>query len=188
VVVYITEYASKKVAVLGEVPAPGFYVLKEKSTLLSLLSEAGLPLSGSGATIILTRSPDVETLSGEVPAPTVLNLRELVSPWQDQEPVRIEAGDRIFVRFGSGGKVIVSGKVKSPGVLPMSDGLTAIEAINRAGGLAEFGSLKGVRVVREGKTGSEVLTLDLTAVLEGDRSQDVELADGDIVIVPRRWF
>jgi protein involved in polysaccharide export with SLBB domain len=78
--------------------------------------------------------------------------------------------------------------VKRPGVVALTDGLTAVEAINQAGGLAEFGSLKGIRVVRDSPNGSEVMTVDLTAVMDGDRSKDVDLQDGDIVVVPRRWF
>ena len=190
VAVYVAEYGSKKVAILGDIPKSGWYVLKDDSTLLSLLSEAGLKLAEGDAVIIITRAGDSgpEKRGREAMAPVTYKLERLLNPWQDQPPVELSDGDRIFVKSGSEGKVIMSGKVKTPGVIPLTDGMTAMEAINKAGGLADFGSLDGVRIVRDDPKGSEVIKLNLQAVMDGDRSKDLELKAGDIVVVPRRWF
>jgi polysaccharide export outer membrane protein len=187
VVVYIKSYGSKKVAVLGDVPAPGFYTLKKDRSILSVLADAGLPLSGGDRKIIITRAP-VATAGNEPMVPIVLSLEKLQSPWHTTEPVILSAGDRIYVKSDTEGKVFIQGKVKRPGTLELRAGMTLMEAINQAGGLAEFGSLKGVRVIRESKEGADVISVDLNAVLQGDRSNDIALEDGDIVIVPRRWF
>jgi polysaccharide biosynthesis/export protein len=192
VAVFVREYDSKKVALLGDIPTPGFYVLKADGSLLAMLSEAGLKLSGTDATTTITLTRSIDTRDGaktrEAPVPQVYKLEELLNPWQEQEPIVLHDGDRVFVRSGSSGKVIVSGKVSRPGVISLSDGLTVMEAINKAGGAAEFANLKTVRVVRESPTGSEVIPVDVTAIMNGDRSQDQPLRDGDIIVVPRRWF
>ncbi|MDA0322171.1 MAG: polysaccharide biosynthesis/export family protein [Verrucomicrobia bacterium] len=187
VAIYIKSYGSKKVAVLGDVPSPGFYTLQKDRSILSVLADAGLPLSGGDRQIIITRAHSAEA-DAELRVPIVLSLEKLQSPWHTAEPVVLGAGDRVYVKSDTEGKVFVQGKVKRPGTLTLRAGMTLMEAINSAGGLAEFGSLKGVRVVRESKEGADVISVDLNAVLEGDRSNDVPLEDGDIIIVPRRWF
>lgn len=187
VAVYVKEYNSQRIAVLGDVPSPGIFPLKADSTLLSVLAEAGLKLAGGETTIIVTRSPEAAG-AALAEAPLVLKLDEVLNPWQEQAGVRLRDRDRIFVKSGAAGKVIVSGKVNRPGVIPLTEGMSVMEAINKAGGVAEFGSLKGVRVVRENKEGSEVMTVNLEDVIAGDRSKDILVQAGDIVVVPRRWF
>jgi polysaccharide biosynthesis/export protein len=185
VAVYVKEYGSKKVAVLGDVPKPGFFSLTADSSLLSLLSESGLKLAGADTTVVVTRSSGN---GAAAPVPLVLKLDELLNPFHEQKPVRLGDRDRIFVKSGVGGRIIVSGKVKRPGVIALSEGMSVVEAINKAGGVADFGSLKGVRIVRESEEGSEVINVNVEAMIKGDASQDVPVRDGDIVVVPRRWF
>lgn len=190
VAVYVKEYNSKKVAVLGDITTPGFFTLKQDSSLLAVLSEAGVPLSNGDMTIMITHADSAPTNGPDASPqlPTIVSMEKLLNPWQGEAAVMAQDGDRIFVRSGGRGKVIVSGKVKTSGVVPFSEGLTVLEAINKAGGLAEFANPKAIRVVRETATGSEVRDVDLSAVMQGDRSRDIALEDGDIIIVPRRWF
>lgn len=191
VAVYVREYRSKKVAVLGDVPNPGFYVLKADTSLLSLLAEAGVSLSGEDMTLMLRQGKPAAAArrdGREDNAPEILSLEKLLNPWQGQTDVELKHGDQIFVKAGGGGKVIVSGRVKSPGVISHSDGMTLLEAVNKAGGLSDYASAKAIRVVRETPNGSDVTEVNLHAVMGGDRSQDMVLKEGDVVIVPRRWF
>lgn len=87
-----------------------------------------------------------------------------------------------------GGRVIVSGEVRQPGIYPMGLGLTALSATVLAGGFTDFasaGRTKVVRILRNGST--EVLKLDLGKVIKG-KVPDMVLRDGDRVDVPRRLF
>ena len=189
VTVYIRGYGSKRVAILGDVSAPGFYVLKERSSLLQMLSEAGLALGNTAATIIITRGAEGGVGDeAEAVAPTIIQLSQLLNPWHEGEAIVLRGGDRVFVRGLGGEKVIVSGKVKKPGSVPLMDGMTIMEAIEKAGGLSEFGSLKGIKLVRDTPEGSSVERVDLSGVLQGDKSNDVSLRNGDLLVVPRRWF
>jgi protein involved in polysaccharide export with SLBB domain len=54
--------------------------------------------------------------------------------------------------------VCVGGQVRKPGRLAMSPGITLGSAVERAGGATDFGSLRRVRLLREG----EVREFDLS--------------------------
>lgn len=81
-------------------------------------------------------------------------------------------------------KVSVTGDVKTPGPLAMSDvPLTLVDAITRSGGTNNDADLQRVRLMRGGK----LYTLDADAVLDrGDVTQNVMLQNGDIINVPDR--
>jgi polysaccharide export outer membrane protein len=87
-----------------------------------------------------------------------------------------------------GGRVLVSGEVRQPGIYPMGLGLTVLSATVLAGGFTDFastGRAKIVRTLRNGRT--EVLKVDLGKVIKG-QVPDLVLRDGDRVDVPRRMF
>ncbi|SAL14181.1 polysaccharide export protein [Caballeronia udeis] len=81
-------------------------------------------------------------------------------------------------------KVSVTGEVKTPGPLAMSDvPLTLVDAITRSGGTNADADLQRVRLTRNGK----LYELDADGVLDrGEISQNVMLQSGDIVNVPDR--
>lgn len=81
-------------------------------------------------------------------------------------------------------KVSVTGDVKVPGPLAMSDvPLTLVDAITRSGGTNSDADLQRVKLTR----GGTLYTLDANAMLErGDVRQNVMLQNGDIVNVPDR--
>ncbi len=81
-------------------------------------------------------------------------------------------------------KVQVTGEVKTPGPLALTDvPLTLVDAISRSGGTTSDADLQRVRLTRDGK----LYKLDANAMLDrGEVSQDVMLQQGDIVNVPDR--
>ncbi|AFQ51313.1 Polysaccharide export lipoprotein Wza [Burkholderia cepacia GG4] len=81
-------------------------------------------------------------------------------------------------------KVQVTGEVKQPGPLAVSDvPLTLVDAISRSGGSTNEADLQRVRLTREGK----LYTLDANGVLDrGEVKQNVMLQPGDIINVPDR--
>lgn len=79
-------------------------------------------------------------------------------------------------------QVNVLGEVKSPGTFRLSSLTTLFNAIYRAGGVTETGSLRAVRLVRAGET---VAVADLYDFLfTGNNSGDIALKEGDVIIVP----
>jgi polysaccharide export outer membrane protein len=86
-------------------------------------------------------------------------------------------------------KVVIIGRVKTPGVQRFDNIPTLLEAISRAGGLAEDAAqhhnLSHVAVVR-GR--DRVAWLDLRNLLEaGDLSLNLRLKRNDVVIIPDFW-
>lgn len=81
-------------------------------------------------------------------------------------------------------KVQVTGDVKTPGPLAMSDvPLTLVDAITRSGGTTDNADIDRVRLTRGGK----LYVLDANRMLDqGDTTQNVVLQDGDIINVPDR--
>jgi polysaccharide biosynthesis/export protein len=81
-------------------------------------------------------------------------------------------------------KVQITGDVKTPGPLSMSDvPLTLVDAITRSGGTTDNADINRVRLTRGGK----LYVLDANRMLDnGDSTQDVLLQDGDVINIPDR--
>ena len=79
-------------------------------------------------------------------------------------------------------KIYVVGEVVRPGAYELSSLATVSNAVYAACGPARSGSLRQVRIVREGKAVAELDFYDF--LLHGDRSQDRRLQAGDVVMVP----
>lgn len=78
-------------------------------------------------------------------------------------------------------QVFVLGEVRKPGGYQISSMSTALHALYLAGGPTADGTLRDVQVLRRGETAQSV---DIYAfILNGDRSKDQPLQDGDIVFV-----
>lgn len=83
-------------------------------------------------------------------------------------------------RFRPRGTVTVGGQVNSPGPVTMLGATTLEQAIARAGGATEFGSLHRVKLIRDGKQ----KTFDTT---KGE-TQTVILQDNDAVEVSQKMI
>ena len=81
-------------------------------------------------------------------------------------------------------KVQVTGEVKTPGPLAVSDvPLTLVDAITRSGGTTGDADIQRVRLTRDHK----LYVLDANRMLDrGDTTQDVLLQNGDVINVPDR--
>ncbi len=79
-------------------------------------------------------------------------------------------------------KVIVVGEVGRPGAYELSSLASASNAVYAACGPTKNGSLRKIRVMREGKLLTELDLYDL--LVNGDRSGDRRLQAGDVIMVP----
>ena len=79
-------------------------------------------------------------------------------------------------------QINVMGEVVQPGTYSLSSFSTVFHALYRAGGVNEIGSLRSVRVMREGMT---IATIDVYEfILHGKTGDDIRLQEGDVIIVP----
>ena len=92
-------------------------------------------------------------------------------------------------------RVFVMGEVRAPGPVPLTGGMTLIEALSRAGSTqpTASGDVAVVRAPQGAKgplmpnqdSGSEVFRASIRALESGSLSQNIELRDGDTIFVPR---
>jgi len=89
-------------------------------------------------------------------------------------------------------RVFVTGEVRAPGMIPLTGGMTLVEALTRAGGATGVTSSGEVAIVRqkqEGKPvnaeGDEPLRVSLRDLESGGRTGNIELKDGDTIYVLR---
>lgn len=78
-------------------------------------------------------------------------------------------------------QVNVMGEVMVPGTYYLSSLSTIYHALYRAGGVSELGSLRDIRLVRNGETVSSIDIYDF--LTKGSSEGDISLQDGDIVLV-----
>ncbi len=79
-------------------------------------------------------------------------------------------------------RVYLTGEVKKPGAYTASSLTTLFNALYLAGGPTERGSLRNVKLIKNGKS-SKVVDL-YKFLLEGDSQGDIRLSSGDAVFVP----
>lgn len=78
-------------------------------------------------------------------------------------------------------QISIMGEVEVPGTYTLSAFSSVFHALYRAGGVNEIGSLRSIKVVRNGHT---VADLDVYAyIMKGKMSDDIRLHDGDVIIV-----
>ncbi|QEM70204.1 polysaccharide biosynthesis protein [Geobacter sp. FeAm09] len=79
-------------------------------------------------------------------------------------------------------QVFVVGEVELPGSYPISSLATVVNALSAAGGPTKNGSLRVIKLTRNGKPAENIDLYDM--FLSGDRSKDVRLQNGDTIFVP----
>lgn len=175
--VFVREYRSHPISILGEVRQPGLYYLQEPRSLLEMLSMAGGLNEDAGTTVFLRR-PDPAH-----PGVNDLISVELASLLHDERralAVMVQDDDTLYVP--KAGVVFVEGAVKKPGAYPLQGAPTILKAITMAGGLAFEAKRSGVRLVRDSGGEPEVTRVDVVRIRE-DPSLDLVIQDGDVVVV-----
>ena len=193
VLVLVEDYRSQEVYVLGAINKPGAYQLTGQATLLEMISRAEGVVMQKGAgragrTLILLRPiggganghQKVETKTLDLHSLLVRGDLSLNFKVRDKDTIYIPKTDSVFV----------FGEVKQPGEIQiLGKGITAAEAIAMAGGLTRIASPRGVKVVRVVNGAEQTINLNLNDIIKrGDKSKDVALQSGDIVVVPESFF
>jgi polysaccharide export outer membrane protein len=185
--VLVKEYNSKTVTLLGAVKlvtgrlsGPGTYKLRGRTTLLKALSEAGGPSEKANLREVSVRHKNGKRLR--------VNLYKIINQGDVSQNVVLNDGDTVIVPTleESRSKVFVFGEVERPGVYPMSDRMTLMEAVSLSGGFKQRTVLASARIIRGDFARPEVIACDLDKLLNnGDVSQNITLKDGDLVYLPK---
>jgi len=153
-----------KVDVRGTLRNPGPVYVYAGDTLAQAISQAG----GYGeitsvSRIILNRNGKIMIISSGSPV--------MAGPAQD--------GDELVLQPAV--HVDVVGVVQHPGTLVLQSGNSLYAALYQAGGPAAHADMAHVKVVHDGETTNH----DLSKIVRGDVSANIQLSDGDTVVVPK---
>jgi polysaccharide export outer membrane protein len=175
--IFISEYKSRKVTVLGEVAKPGLVVLRGASTLMEVISDAGGITQNAGDTLSIQR----KVIKGgekkdkeEVAA--IVDLKRLFEDGDVTVNVPVLDGDSIYVPKAA--FVYVNGEVKTPGAYKITKGLTVLKSITLAGGFSPKAAEGRVKIIRKADKGEVTLRA---------KFDDLVMPD-DIITVPESWF
>lgn len=97
---------------------------------------------------------------------------------------RNDAGTDIRLSLGQirSIQINVLGDVVNPGTYSVSSFATVFHALYLAGGIKEPGTLRNIKVSRNGKTIATVDVYDF--LMNGSREKDIRLEEGDVILVP----
>jgi polysaccharide export outer membrane protein len=186
--VFIKEYHSRQVAIIGAVNDQSRFELQRRIRLLELLTYAKGPSTKAGQTINVVHSPPTLLCQKETDGEDVAaafasyKLSDVLTGDPRANPYLLP-GD--IVTIPEADQVYVVGNVFTPITIPLKEPVTLSQAVAMAGGVRQDSKKDKVRIVRQ-EPGSSVrkeLIVDLTAI-EKKSADDIALQANDIIDVP----
>jgi polysaccharide export outer membrane protein len=197
--VFVREYRSRKVAVIGAVLKAGLYEpATPTDTIFDMIAQARGPAVDASRSVVFIphASKDAAELAALVPAkdrpappvesllrnvdPVVFDLREMSAEMSQvvwSLPVR--PGDVIMIP--EAGTVYIQGWVEKPGYYKISQDLTMLSVVAASGGPRFAADMAAARLIRPEPNGQKrIFDVDLQAVARGEKS-DVYVQNGDVI-------
>jgi polysaccharide export outer membrane protein len=184
--VFIKEYHSRQVAIIGAVNEQGRFELQRRVRLLDLLTYAKGPSPKAGQTINVVHStaPSFckKANDDEISAFASYRLSDTLLGEPKANPY-LEAGD--IVTLPDADQVYVVGNVVMPLTIPLKEPITVSRAIAMAGGTRQDTKKDKIRIVRQepGAQTKKEMLVDLSAI-EKRQAEDIQLQPNDIIDVP----
>lgn len=174
--VFVQEYASQGVIVMGEVRSPGTYTLLGEHSLYGALAAAGGPTVSEGSTIVVTHQADPE--HKEVVRVTSPDYSE------SQRLTRVDPGDTVFVSRAS--VFYIVGNVGHPGAftLPLGQSINVLQAIALADGTQRATDDSKASIIRPTPNGPQTIHIDIKKIYKNEALNQPLQAD-DILVIPR---
>lgn len=185
VTVFIKDYQSKRVSVLGAVEEPGPYELLGRQTLLQLISQAGGLTEEAGDEIIVIRQLQDGTSNA-----LKISIDDLILKGDANLNIPLEPNDIINIPAIKIVFIYVFGQVRRPGAIEVrkSNIPTLLQVIAQAGGFSERASKGGVLIKRRDKDGKEQqIKVNVKDIIKG-KKKDIQLLENDVVYVPETIF
>jgi len=175
--VFVREYRSQRVSVLGAVQHPGVFELTGPKTIVDLLALAG------GVTDQASRQVQLVRAGPQGRESYVVDLQDLTGDPAVPANLTVTGGDVLSVpRAGS---FFVDGAVSKPGAYRLDRPYTLTQALATAGGcdrdVAQASATQIFR--RRNGTTPETLTVDINKIPRGEAEDPLIYAD-DVIVVP----
>jgi polysaccharide export outer membrane protein len=173
--VFVREFASSGVTVVGEVGKPGAYTTLGPHRLFDIIQSAGgLTEKAANRAVITHRGSD-----------TASTFELSKDPAQmAQSNVEVQPGDTIVVPIAP--IVYVLGEVGKPGGYALGSGIngvTILRVVAAAGGPTRDASVGKTKMLRKTPNGLEQIPVPLKKILSA-KAPDVPLEPDDIIFVP----
>lgn len=204
--VFVKEYKSLPVAIIGAVNTPAQFQLQRRVRLLELVSRAGGPSNRAGNFIHIIHSNDYDFCQGNsrntnppnnskpatgeeqtdtisiMTALSTVNIRDLLGGKLDAN-LYVQPGDIISVPEAD--QIYVTGAVNRPGAYSLTTRITLTQALGLAGGVNMEGAKNRVRLVRQDPNSDKRTEVvynigDITK----RKIEDIVLLPNDIIEVP----
>jgi polysaccharide export outer membrane protein len=189
--VFIKEFQSTPVAVVGAVDKPGRFQLQRRVRLAELIAFAGGHTDKAGLRVQVARTGG-QTLCEfrGVNSPEGAGGEELLS-FNLIDTLRGEANSNPYMRPGDivaipeAEQAFVVGNVFKPSVIPLKEPITVSQAVAMAGGTLKNSKTDKVRILRQvpNSPNKTEIIVNLSAISKL-KAEDVVLRGGDIVEVP----
>jgi polysaccharide export outer membrane protein len=175
VLVFVEQFTSQTISVLGEVNKPGAFPGLGDHTLYEMLSAAGGLTQFASQTALIYRRSQEEPLR--------ISIKPALDMADASATFPVYAGDRIVVP--KTGLVYVVGAVKTPNVfpLPSNSNLTLVRALTLAGGPLRTAKRGQIHLVRTMNDSRVDIPVDMGKVLAG-KTADMQVKPDDIIYVP----
>lgn len=195
VTLFIKDFKSRPVSVVGSVAKPGVYYMTGRRTLVEVLALAG-GLAGGGAgagkNLYVERASGFEDLPQQdginqiAPDKVSIELKKLL--YSQDTALNIEVKPFDIISVSRAGIIYLAGAFNRPGgyVLTDKDTITVLEAVAMAGGIGGNARTSEAKIIRrssESATTGTTIPIDLKKVMKG-KAPDVELAANDIFLLP----
>lgn len=169
--VFVDEFRSRKVVVLGNVRNPGIIELSGPTTFLELVSKAGGFDKDAGTSATIKRK------IGEKDTVIPVNLTSLVKGGDMSQNIQINDEDTVYI--SGAGMCYVTGEVGQPGTYPCGDGATVLKLVALAKGFNGKASKSSVSIIR--------MESDKKNVMK-DVNLDTPVYENDVIVVPESFF
>lgn len=160
--VEVVGYASNYVTMLGAIGSPGLQPIDREYRVSEVIARAG-GIRPDGADYVILRRETGEELR--------LPFEKLAMGGDADDPV-VLPGDKLYVPPAE--NYFIYGQINAPGAFPLKGELTLRKAIARSGGVTPSGSMKRVKVFRNG--------VEQRAELENP------VQPGDVIVIGERLF
>jgi len=178
--VFVKEYRSQRISVVGAVNDPQIYAVTGQMYLVDMLMTAG-GLKGDAGNICYVIRPSAKDSTDRNARTIVIDLKDMLINGNFNLNIPVFAGDVINVP--KGGVVFVDGAVRNPGAFPLTGKMTFMQAIAMAKGIRPDAKESDIRILRDNGNGDrDIIKVDYDAIRKG-ANPDIFLAENDIIIV-----
>jgi polysaccharide export outer membrane protein len=184
--VFVKDYSSRPVAVIGAVDKPGQFQLQRRVRLLELVSLAGGPTERAGQRILVAHNSEVSPCDAG-PSANASNIES----YDLNNTLKADGESNPYVRSGDiitlpeAQQIFIVGNVFRPTSIPLKERITVSQAVAMAGGSMSDAKKDSIRILRQapGSPTKTEIVVDLNAINKR-KAEDVELKANDIVEVP----